>query len=55
MKTQTVEVSCSVPVRRTLWTSFWIGVAAVVVTFILAAALIGLMLLSPVKFLAMAQ
>lgn len=45
LKTQAVEVSCSVPIRRTRWESFWIGVAAVVVSFLLSVALIGLPLL----------
>lgn len=49
METEAVEVSCSVPIRRSRWTSFWIGVAAVVVSLLLAAALVGLMLLLPVK------
>ena len=44
----------SVPIRRTRWTSFWIGVGAVVVAFalaaLLAAALAGLFVLLKVNF-----
>lgn len=47
MKSESVDVSCSVPLRRTRWTSFWIGVAAVVVSFLLASALASLMMLLP--------
>lgn len=49
METESVEVSCGVPIRRTRWMSFWIGAAAVVVSLMLAAALVGLLLLLPVK------
>lgn len=49
MKTEAVEVSCSVPIRRSRWVSFWIGVAAVVVSLLSAAALTGLLLLLPVS------
>jgi hypothetical protein len=44
----------SVPIRRTRWTSFWIGTGAVVVAFalaaLLAAALAGLFVLLKVNF-----
>jgi hypothetical protein len=43
------EVSCNVPVRRSLWTSFWIGAASALVSLLLAAALAGLLLLLPVN------
>ncbi|MCA1592309.1 MAG: hypothetical protein LC754_06595 [Acidobacteria bacterium] len=45
MKREAVEVSCSVPIRRSLWTSFRIGVGALVVSLLLAVALAGLLLL----------
>ncbi|HEY9401704.1 MAG TPA: hypothetical protein VIQ24_03345 [Pyrinomonadaceae bacterium] len=34
---EATEISCSVPVRRTRWTSFWIGVAAVIIAALSAA------------------
>jgi hypothetical protein len=36
---------CGVPIRRTRWTSFWIGVAAVVVSALAASTLVGVPLL----------
>jgi hypothetical protein len=45
---QRVDVSFSVPIRRSLWTSFWIGAAAIIISLTLAAALSGLLLLLPV-------
>jgi hypothetical protein len=49
LKTEPREVFYSVPIRRTRWTSFWIGVASAVLAFILAAllaaALVRLLLL----------
>lgn len=35
------QVLCSVPIRRTRWTSFWIGVAAVIIAALLAALSVG--------------
>lgn len=49
MKTEAAEVSCIVPIRRSRWASFWIGVAVVIVSLLLAAALAGLLLLLPVN------
>jgi hypothetical protein len=45
LKTEAVEDSCSVPIRRTRWTSFWIGAAAVFVSLLLAVGLSALLLL----------
>ncbi|MGB8506997.1 MAG: hypothetical protein WCD76_01200 [Pyrinomonadaceae bacterium] len=45
MKTESKKVSFSVPIRRTRWTSFWIGAAAVVFALLLAFAFSGLLLL----------
>ncbi|MDT4953711.1 MAG: hypothetical protein QOJ02_1849 [Acidobacteriota bacterium] len=47
--TEAVKVSCSVPIRRSRWVSFWIGLAAGIVSLLLAAALAGLLLLLPVN------
>ncbi|HZH30078.1 MAG TPA: hypothetical protein VEY11_04900 [Pyrinomonadaceae bacterium] len=41
MNTATREVSVSVPVRRTRWVSFWVGVAAVVAAAVSAVLLVG--------------
>ncbi len=49
MKPESVERSFSVPLRRSRWMSFWIGVAAVVGSLMLASALTGLLLLLPVN------
>lgn len=49
MEAQAAEVFCGVPVRRTRWTSFWIGVAAVVISLLLSAALAGSLLLLPIN------
>lgn len=49
MKTESVEERISVPLRRSRWVSFWIGVAAFFVSLLLAAALVGLLLLLPFK------
>jgi hypothetical protein len=40
-------VSLTVPVRRSRWVSFWVGVAAVFLSLLSAAALAGLLLLLP--------
>jgi hypothetical protein len=40
-------VSLGVPVRRSRWVSFWVGVAAVLFSLLSAAALAGLLLLLP--------
>jgi hypothetical protein len=45
LKTEAVDVSCIVPLRRSRRLSFAIGVAAVFGSLLLAAALVGLMLL----------
>ncbi|HUQ31545.1 MAG TPA: hypothetical protein VM095_05460 [Pyrinomonadaceae bacterium] len=45
MKTEAVKDSCNVPIRRTLWTSFWIGSAAGFVSLLLAVGLSALLLL----------
>lgn len=45
MNTEPTEGVYSVPIRRTRWTSFWIGMAAQFVSLLLAAAFIGLVLL----------
>ncbi len=50
METEAVEVPFGVPVRRSLWVSFWIGVAAGVGSLASAVALAGLLLLPPVAF-----
>ncbi len=42
-----MEVSLSIPVRRTRWTSFWIGVVSAFAALLLAVALSGLLLLLP--------
>lgn len=42
-------VSVGVPVRRTRWVSFWVGVAAVFLSLLAAVALAGLLLLLPVN------
>ena len=49
MKIEVAEVICNVPIRRSLWGSFWIGAAAIIVSLLLAAALAGLLLLLPVN------
>lgn len=49
MKTEATTVSCSVPIRRSRWPSFWIGVAAVIASFLMVAALAGSLLLLPFK------
>lgn len=49
MKTEAAAISCSVPLRRSRWPSFWIGVAAVIASFLIAAALAGSLLLLPFK------
>ena len=49
MKPESVEGSFSVPLRRSRWMSFWIGVAAVVGSLLPASALVGLLLLLPVN------
>lgn len=49
MKIEPAEIVCSVPIRRSLWTSFWIGIAAGVIALLLAAAFAGLLLLLPVN------
>ncbi|MET0650032.1 MAG: hypothetical protein ABW208_25775 [Pyrinomonadaceae bacterium] len=41
------EGSLGVPIRRSRWVSFWIGVGAVVLSLLTAAALTGLLLLLP--------
>jgi hypothetical protein len=41
------EGSLGVPVRRSRWLSFWVGVGAVVLSLLTAAALTGLLLLLP--------
>ena len=48
LKAEAVEVTCSVPLRRSRRVSLWIGVAAAAVSLLRAAALAGLMLLWPV-------
>lgn len=45
MKTGATEGSLSVPIRRSRWVSFWVGVGAVFVSLLMAAALAGLLLL----------
>jgi len=50
LDTGKVGVPFRVPVRRSLWVSFWIGVAAVVGSLASAVALAGLLLLLPVAF-----
>lgn len=45
MKTKSVKVSCSVPIRRSRWVNFFIGVVALTISALSAAALIGLPLL----------
>ncbi|MBC7931373.1 MAG: hypothetical protein H7Z38_12495 [Rubrivivax sp.] len=49
MKQVSVEISFSVPIRRSRWVSFWLGAAAFVVSLLLAAALVGLLLVLPVN------
>lgn len=53
MKRESREVPYGVPIRRTRWTSFWIGVASAVLAFILAAllaaALVGILVLLKVN------
>ena len=49
LETEAVEISCSVPIRRSRWPSFWIGFAAVIVSFLLATALAASLLLVPVN------
>lgn len=54
MQREAAEVLCSVPIRRTRWTSFWIGVAAVIISALLAVlslvALGGLLVWLKVNF-----
>lgn len=42
-----IEGSLGVPLRRSRWVSFWVGVDAVVLSLLTAAALTGLLLLLP--------
>lgn len=42
------EGSLGVPIRRSRWVSFWVGVGAAVLSLLTAAALTGLLLLPPV-------
>lgn len=51
MQTESVGITCGVPVRRSRWVSFWIGAAAVFVSLLLAAAAVAVLLpLSPDNF-----
>ena len=49
MQADAAKVLCSIPLRRTRWTSFWIGAAAVIIAALLAVlsvvALVGLLTL----------
>ena len=47
--TEAVEGSCSVPIRRTRWTSFWIGAAAVFASLLLAVGISATLLLSSIN------
>jgi hypothetical protein len=53
LNTEPIQGFYSVPIRRTRWTSFWIGVGAAVTAFVLgaalAAALVGLLVLLKVN------
>jgi hypothetical protein len=54
LQREATEVLCYVPIRRTRWTSFWIGVAAVIISALLAVlalvALGGLLMLLQINF-----
>lgn len=54
MNTETREGSFSVPVRRTRWVSFWVGVVTVVAALVLAALLVaalgGVLMLLKINF-----
>lgn len=43
------DISRAVPIRHTLWTSFWTGVAAAFVSLLLATTISGLLLLAPIN------
>jgi hypothetical protein len=45
LKTEVVEDACSIPIRRTRWTSFWIGAAAIFVSLLPAVGLCALLVL----------
>ena len=49
MGTDFVDILCSVPVRRSRWHGFWVGVAAGFASVLAAAAVAALLLLSPVS------
>lgn len=54
MQVEAAEVLCSVPIRRTRWTSFWIGAATVIIAALTAALLVaapgGLLMLLKINF-----
>lgn len=45
MRTELKDIAISVPIRRTRWTSFWVGVVAVILALLLAGTLTGLLML----------
>jgi hypothetical protein len=44
---EAIEVLCSVPIQRTRWTGFWILVATIFISFLLAVAPTASLLLLP--------